>query len=44
MNDTKENVSNVFVCVYNDNCVGLFKRINWSSSIEKKHQFLSTIL
>ena len=31
----QKNVSNIFVCVYNNNCVGLFKKINWSSPIHQ---------
>lgn len=27
----QKNVRDIFVCVYNINCVGLFKQINWSS-------------
>ncbi len=29
----KKDVSSIFVCVYNSKCVGLFKKINWSSTI-----------
>lgn len=27
--DKKKDVSNIFVCVYNDKCVGLFTKIGW---------------
>lgn len=31
--EEKKDISDVFVCVYNENCVGLFKKINWNSKM-----------
>ncbi len=39
--EEKKDVKNVFVGVYNDNCVGLFKKIDWSTSIEQWTEFHS---
>jgi len=34
--EEKKDVSDIFICVYNDKHVGLFKKINWST--EKRNQ------
>lgn len=32
--EEKKDVSDIFVCVYNDKYVGLFKKINWSTEVK----------
>lgn len=33
----KKDVSDIFICVYNKNCVGLFRKINWNSDYYYKY-------
>ncbi len=35
LKEVKKNVKNIFICVYNDQSVGLFKKIEWRTKIWK---------
>ena len=37
--DDRKNVSDIFICVYNDKHVGLFRKINWSSKMRNQSSF-----
>lgn len=37
--DTRKDVSNIFICVYNDKHVGLFEKINWNTTPIKKSKY-----